>query len=319
VTAPAGRAVLVLAVESPTVQRVLGSVLGRAGYAVTPVADGVAAAQAATAGPADCVVAFAALPRLSGFALTRLLREDPRTAHLPVLLLTAPGVAAERHWATLCGADRALPTDVEAHTLASAVAGQLAASSELPGERLLGLPDADEQVLSRSVEVLESALFETALVAEVTGLGVAGLGAEGAVAGLLGAVARAVDPAAVAVLTPDPPLALVLIHRPVSRLHYRDLLLQLATSMGTASGRAVDATKIDARAADPDGLLGADEDAHLTHVHAVPLTGVHGGYVGHLAVSSSEATISPAALRTLTLLAEPAGRLVATVTGKSDR
>jgi CheY-like chemotaxis protein len=265
--------VIVLAVESPTASRVIASVLGRAGYDVTPVRDGVAAVQAATAGPVDAVVAFAALPRLSGFALTRLLREDPRTAHLPVLLLTAPGTAAERHWATLCGADRALPTDVQAHDL----------------------------------------------VAEVTGLSSAGLGAEGAVAGLLAAVARAVDAAFVAVMTPDPPLALVLVNQPASRMHYRDLLLRLTTDMSAATGERADAAAVDARAADPRGLLGADEQAHLAHYHAVPLTGVGGGYVGHLAVSSSDADFGSGVLRTLTMLADPAGRLVATVTGKTSR
>ncbi len=318
-TGAEGRPVVVLAVESATVQRVLGSVLGRAGYAVTPVGDGVAAAQEASAGPADCVVAFASLPRLSGFNLVRLLRDDPATAQLPVLLLTEPGVAAEREWATLCGAQRALPVDIEAHGLVEAVAAELGAATGSGDPPRSGVRDPDDRVLSRAAEVLERALFETALVAEVTSLATAGLGAEGAVAGLLGAIGRAVDPAFVAVLTPDPPLALVLVNQEVSRPHYRDLLLRLADAMGEETGGVVDASTIDARAADPGSLLGADEDAHLRHFHAVPLTGVHGGYVGHLAVSTSEATIPQRALRTLALLAQPAGRLVATVTGRTDR
>jgi CheY-like chemotaxis protein len=311
--------VIVLAVESPTASRVIASVLGRAGYDVTPVRDGVAAVQAATAGPADAVVAFAALPRLSGFALTRLLREDPRTAHLPVLLLTAPGTAAERHWATLCGADRALPTDVQAHDLVAAVRAEQAAAPAAASVPAPAGPDADDVVLTRAAEVLEQALFEMALVAEVTGLSSAGLGAEGAVAGLLAAVARAVDAAFVAVMTPDPPLALVLVNQPASRMHYRDLLLRLTTDMSAATGERADAAAVDARAADPRGLLGADEQAHLAHYHAVPLTGVGGGYVGHLAVSSSDADFGSGVLRTLTMLADPAGRLVATVTGKTSR
>jgi CheY-like chemotaxis protein len=318
-TGPDGRPVVVLAVESATVQRVLGSVLGRAGYAVTPVGDGVAAAQVASAGPADCVVAFGSLPRLSGFSLVRMLRDDPATAHLPVLLLTEPGVAAEREWATRCGANRALPVDIEAHGLAAAVGAELAAAPVAVEPQRRGLHDPDEQVLSRAAEVLERALFETALLAEVTALATAGLGAEGAVAGLLNAVGRAVDPSFVAVLTPDPPLALVLVNQEASRPHYRDLLLRLAEAMANETGAEVDPSKIDARAADPGGLLGADEDAHLQHFHAVPLTGVHGGYVGHLAVSTGEAPIGQRALRILGLLSQPAGRLVATVTGRTDR
>lgn len=307
-----------LAAPSPTVQRVLTSVLGRAGHEVVGVADGVAAAHAALAGEADCLVAFADLPRLSGFALTRLLREQVRTAHLPVILLTAAGAAAERHWATRCGADRALPTDVESKDLVAAVAAEMAADrppTAAPDDPVL----ADDAVLSRTVEVLEWALFETSLVAEVTELASAGLDAEGAVAGLLGAVARALDPALVVVLTPDPPLALVLVGQPVSRSHYRDLLLRVAADVGAATGAVLDAGSLDARAADADALLGADDGAHLVGYHALPLTAADGRYVGHLAVSASAGDLPPRATRTLALLARPAGLLVATVEGRLGR
>lgn len=306
---------MVLATSSPTVGRVLASVLGRAGHEVASVPDGVAAARAAISGQADCLVAFGDLPRLSGFALTRLLREEPRTARLPIILLTATGAAAERHWATRCGADRALPTNVESQDLVAAVAAEMAADRPAPAA-----PDdsvlADDGVLSRTVEVLEWALFEAALVAEVTELSSAGLDAEGAVAGLLGVVARALDPALVAVLTPAPPLALVLVGQPVSRLHYRDLLLRATAQLATATGTDLDAAALDARAADPDGMLGADDGADLVGFQALPLAAADGRYVGHLAVSASEAGLSPRALRTLALLARPAGLLVAAVDGQ---
>ncbi len=317
--APDGRPVVVLAVESPTVQRVLASVLGRAGYAVTAVADGVAAAQVATAGPADCVLAAADMPRLTGFALVRLLREDPRTAHLPLLLLTAPGAAAEPHWATLCGADGTLPFDVETHDLVAAVGAALAAAPSAGAELPRGLRDPDDVVLARASEVLERALFETALVAEVTGLATAGLGAEGALAGLLTTVARVVDPALAVVLTPDPPLAFVLANRPTSLAHYRHLLLRACADMATSTGRPVDAAAVDARAADPGRLLGADDRADLAQYQAVVLAGADGRYVGQLAVSSGGGGFPARAVRTLTLLAHPAGRLVDTVTGKTER
>lgn len=307
---------VVLAVESPTVQRVLGSVLGRAGYTVVAVGDGVAAAQAALAGSADAVVAWASLPRLSGFALTRLLREDPRTSGLPVVLLTAPGQAAERFWATRCGAEHAFPSDVESHELVQALEA-VVATGAVAGKG--GPAEPDDVLLTQATRVLDTALFETALFAEVTGLATAGLSAEGAMAGLLATIARAADPTFAALLTPHPPLALVLVNQPASRSHYRDLLLRLAADASGSLSRPLEAASVDARAADPQGLLGADEGAHLQHYQAFPLLGVDGGYVGHLGISASENEFPQRVLRTVSLLTEPAGRLVGTVTGVTPR
>lgn len=312
---PGGAPVVVLAVESATVQRVLGSVLARAGYTVTSVGDGISAVQAATVGPADALVAWAALPRLSGYTVTRLLREDRRTGHLPVLLLTAPGAAAERYWAIRCGANRALPTDVEAHELTAAVGAELVAAQQ-PPERGSGhgLRDLDDTVLVRATEVLERALFETALVAEVTGFAVSGTGREGGIAGLLSTVARVADPALAAVVTPDPPLALVAVGAPVSRRHYRDLLLRVAADVSAVTGSPLDAGALDARAADPGALLGADEEGHLASYHSVAMSGADGRYVGQLALTSCQPDgFSQRVLRTVSLLAEPAGRLVGTL------
>lgn len=309
---------VVLAAPSATVGRVLGSVLGRAGFAVTVVDDGVAAARAALAGTAGLVVAWAELPRLSGFALTRLLRDDPRTAALPIVLLTAPEQADQRFWAERCGADRALPSDVEAQELADTVGALLEAAAADAQATGAAEPD-DGEVLSRAAGVLERALFETALVAEVTALATAGLGAEGATAALLATVTRTADPAFAALITPTPPLALVLVNRPVSRAHYRDLLLRLAEDVAAAVDAPLDASAVDARAADPERLLGADEEAHLAYYESVALWGADGAYVGHLAITSGEEPFSERVLRTVETLAEPAGRLVGTVTGASAR
>lgn len=316
-TEPGARQIVVAA-ESTAVQRVLSSVLTRAGYSVVTVADGVAAAQAAQSGPTAALVAWAALPRLSGFAVTRLLREDARTKALPIVLLTAPGAAAERFWAERCGASRAYPTDIEAHDLVVAVGADVDAGAGGTG----GLPipprlrDSDDVVLERAGAVLERALFETDLAAEVVGLAVSGQGAQAVVAALLDIAARVADPSMVALVTAEPPAALVSILKPLSRGHYRDALVRAAAACAVSMGAHVEAGKLDARAADPDGLLGADEDADLAAFYAVALRGPDGAYTGHLVVSSTEqGAFAPSVRQTLDMLAIPAGWLVSTVSG----
>ncbi|WP_051683788.1 SpoIIE family protein phosphatase [Blastococcus sp. URHD0036] len=58
-------------------------------YAVTAVADGQEALDAARAAPPDLVVSDVMMPRLDGMALLAELRGDPRTSRVPVLLLSA--------------------------------------------------------------------------------------------------------------------------------------------------------------------------------------------------------------------------------------
>jgi len=61
----------------------------RPSYRVTMVTDGQAALNAARAHPPDLVISDVMMPRLDGLELVAALRADPRTADVPVLLLSA--------------------------------------------------------------------------------------------------------------------------------------------------------------------------------------------------------------------------------------
>ncbi|WP_370965167.1 SpoIIE family protein phosphatase [Amycolatopsis sp. cg9] len=61
----------------------------RADYAVTSVRDGVEAFEAASAEPPELIISDVMMPRLDGLGLLAELRGDPRTAAVPVLLLSA--------------------------------------------------------------------------------------------------------------------------------------------------------------------------------------------------------------------------------------
>lgn len=61
----------------------------REDYAVTAVHDGVEALEAASGAPPDLIISDVMMPRLDGLGLLAELRRDPRTAAVPVLLLSA--------------------------------------------------------------------------------------------------------------------------------------------------------------------------------------------------------------------------------------
>jgi two-component system, OmpR family, phosphate regulon response regulator PhoB len=71
--------------------RLLNIRLEHAGHVVTIAADGDAALQAIRESLPDLIVLDLLLPRLNGAQLAQQLRHDPRTASIPILLVTALG------------------------------------------------------------------------------------------------------------------------------------------------------------------------------------------------------------------------------------
>jgi DNA-binding response OmpR family regulator len=63
--------------------------LGQAGYEVETAEDGVRALAQARSTPPSLVVLDVMMPGLSGMDVARQLRADPRTAAVPIIMLTA--------------------------------------------------------------------------------------------------------------------------------------------------------------------------------------------------------------------------------------
>lgn len=80
-----------------------GELEGR-GHAVEDFRSAEAAAARAVASPPDVVVTDLWMPSMSGLQLCRLLRGEPSTSHVPVILLTASEDRGSRFWAKHAGA-----------------------------------------------------------------------------------------------------------------------------------------------------------------------------------------------------------------------
>lgn len=80
----------VLIVEDDTsLRRLLEMRLSVDGYVTRSAGDGVEALEVLASWVPDVTVTDVMMPRLSGLSLCRALRRDPRTATMPVILLTA--------------------------------------------------------------------------------------------------------------------------------------------------------------------------------------------------------------------------------------
>jgi PAS domain S-box-containing protein len=85
----ASTAHVLIADDNADMREYLGRLLTGAGYRVEAVTDGRHALEAVRADVPDLVVSDVMMPRLDGLELVAALRSDPRTATVPVLLLSA--------------------------------------------------------------------------------------------------------------------------------------------------------------------------------------------------------------------------------------
>ena len=79
--------------------------LKQAGYAVNTAADGAEALKKAHAQPPDLIVLDVMLPEMDGFEACKVLRLDPATAKVPIIMLTAKAAEIDRVLGLELGAD----------------------------------------------------------------------------------------------------------------------------------------------------------------------------------------------------------------------
>jgi CheY-like chemotaxis protein len=93
------------------------------GYDVRTCDDGAQALAELGAWLPDVVTLDVVMPRMDGFATLAAIRADPRTAGLPVVMVTGRAQAADREQGTALGADAFLSKPFEPADLVATVSG----------------------------------------------------------------------------------------------------------------------------------------------------------------------------------------------------
>ena len=96
---------ILLVDDDQDIRELLDAYLSRCGFQVRAVADGQAFRQALDAEGSDLVILDVMLPDEDGFSLCRWVREHPRQARVPIIMLTASSDEADRVIGLELGAD----------------------------------------------------------------------------------------------------------------------------------------------------------------------------------------------------------------------
>jgi CheY-like chemotaxis protein len=112
---------LLVAEDDPHIRRVLEVTLRRQGFDVTAVPDGAEAVEALQARLYDVVLVDGMMPRMDGIDVCRHVRADPRTAHIPVIMLSARTSMTDERTVRAAGATDFIRKPFDALQLGAAI------------------------------------------------------------------------------------------------------------------------------------------------------------------------------------------------------
>ncbi len=111
--------------DEKELREMLAIVLEETGYSVLTASDGVEGVDLAKSHLPDLIICDVSMPRLDGFRTFERLREDPATASIPFIFLTAHGDLTHMRTGMNLGADDYIPKPVAADELLRAIDSRL--------------------------------------------------------------------------------------------------------------------------------------------------------------------------------------------------
>src|SRR5687767_9272989 len=142
------------------------AMLTGAGLDVVTAHDGLEAIEKAFAEDVSLVILDVMMPRMNGYQACRLLKSEPQTKGLPVVILTSKDQAGDRFWGLETGADYYITKDSEPHRILELVKNILSDPARPKGKSREG-QRSEMDILSRVNELLDRKLYEATILSEI--------------------------------------------------------------------------------------------------------------------------------------------------------
>lgn len=111
--------------DNPTNLKLASTTLKFAGYSVSTATDAEIAQELIAASPFDLILMDIGLPGMDGLALTRKLKGDEKTRHIPIVILTAFAMKGDDTKAYEAGCNGYITKPINTRIFPTQVAGFL--------------------------------------------------------------------------------------------------------------------------------------------------------------------------------------------------
>jgi len=89
-------------------RKIVRQLLARTSYRLVEANDGESGVAMAQQEIPELILMDVQLPKMSGLDATRALKSDPRTSHIPIIVITSFALSGDREKAAIAGADNYL-------------------------------------------------------------------------------------------------------------------------------------------------------------------------------------------------------------------
>ena len=107
--------------DSPTQLLSLKRVVEKLGHSVITAEDGAAGVEVAKREVPELILMDVVMPNLNGFQATRSIAKDPKTSHIPVILVTTKGQETDKIWGMRQGAKAYVTKPIDEKELTQAI------------------------------------------------------------------------------------------------------------------------------------------------------------------------------------------------------
>lgn len=165
---------VLLADDNRLVVKVTGSILEQAGYKVDVAWDGIEAAIKAFSLLPDLMILDVEMPKIKGYQVCRLLKEDQLTSWMPVIMLTGREHQSDMFWGLKTGADAYITKGFKPEHLLEKVnellsrAGEYEDARELSRKRKKSV--TEDYVIDKITDLLDRKLYETTILNDIASL-----------------------------------------------------------------------------------------------------------------------------------------------------
>jgi CheY-like chemotaxis protein len=117
--------------DSPTIRKILGLTLERAGYKVVAEPDGESAIERLIQVVPDLILLDIAMPKIDGYEVCKRIKQDPRTKAVPVVMLSGKGALFDKVKGHMAGAIEYLTKPFETPAVLAVVANYCEKTAEV--------------------------------------------------------------------------------------------------------------------------------------------------------------------------------------------